>query len=207
MARYIGPVCKLCRREGVKLYLKGSRCKGPKCTLERRDFPPGVHNWRRGKLSEYGKRFREKQKVKRFYGIFERQFKKYLEAAEKQKGGVGENLLITLERRLDNAVLRGGFALSRPQARQLVRHCHILVNGKEVDIPSYQLREGDVIQPAANESSKKIVEAAIQAYKPELPSWLERSTDGLELKVVHLPARNEIQLDIQEQLIIEFFSR
>jgi small subunit ribosomal protein S4 len=175
--------------------------------LERRDFPPGVHTWRRGKVSEYGKRFREKQKVKRFYGIFERQFKKYFESAENIKGSTGENVLIMLERRLDNAVLRGGFALSRPQARQLIRHCHIFVNGKLIDIPSYQIKEGDVIQPANHDSAKKLVDNAVQAYKPDLPSWLERSADGLELKVVHLPVRNEVPLDVHEALIVEFFSR
>lgn len=206
MARYLGSVCKLCRREQCKLFLKGSRCQGPKCTLGKRNYPPGVHNWRKSKLSEYGKRFREKQKVKRFYGIFEAQFKHYIEIAEKLKGSTGENLLILLERRLDNVVFRGGFALSRPHARQLIHHGHISVNGKNVDISSYSVREGTMIK-AADEPGRKMIENAQQAVRVTLPSWLEKTADPLELKVVHLPVRNEIGLNIQEQLIIEFFSR
>ena len=205
MGRYTESVCKLCRREGARLYLKGSRCHGGKCSLEKRDYPPGMHNWRRGKISEYGKRLREKQKAKRYYGIFDKAFKKYFHIAEKMKGNTGENLLALLERRLDNAIFRGGFAHSRAQARQMVNHGHITVNGKKVDVASYLIQEGDVIKPREKDASKKMVETVQEARNAETPSWL--STEKNEIKVVQMPTREEVEIEIHEELIVEFFSR
>lgn len=208
MGRYTGSVCKLCRREGVKLFLKGARCYGAKCSVDKRDSPPGMHNWRKGKLSEYGKRLREKQKGKRHYGLFEKQFKNYFRKANKQKGNTGENLLTLLEMRLDSVVFRGGFAQSHPQARQIIAHGHIFVNGRKVDIPSYLIKVGDIITPNTRESSKKMIASVVQeGSRLDVPSWLEKSADNLQLKIVNLPARNEVQLEIEEQLIVEFFSR
>lgn len=219
MARYTGSVCKLCRREGVKLFLKGTKCATAKCTWERRKSPPGMHTWRKEKMSEYGKRFREKQRVKRYYGLFEKQFKKYFQEAEilssskKSKKAavprtIGETLLVLLEIRLDNVVYQGGFAYSRPQARQMVHHGHIWVNGKKVDIPSYSVKPGDIIEPAHDESSHKLVETIRQSLKKEVPSWLKVEDKELKLQVVNEPKREDIKaLDIREQLIVEFFSR
>lgn len=207
MGRYIGPSCRLCRREGVKLCLKGERCKGSKCTLERRDRPPGMHNWRRGKLSEYGIRFREKQKVKRYYGVFDTQFKNYFKKASRLTGNSGEILLILLESRLDNVIYRGGLASSHAQARQFINHGHILVNGKKIDIPSYSVQEGDVITPSNKEKAQKLMKAIYDANSAQPPSWLEKVTGKPELKVIHLPVRSEIPIQIQEQLLVEFCSR
>lgn len=207
MGRYTGPVCRLCRREGTKLFLKGDRCQGGKCSLERRDRPPGMHNWRRGKISEYGQRLREKQKVKRYYGVYETQFKNYFKIAAKQKGNTGENLLTLLERRLDNVVCRAGFAYSRPQSRQIIAHGHICVNGKKLDIPSYLVKEGDVISVRKKESSEKLVKTICENHSAEAPSWIEKTPDNVEFKVVSLPVRNEISIKIDEQLIVEFCSR
>lgn len=203
MGRYIGPKCKLCRREGTQLYLKGDRCLTNKCNLEK---PPGMHSWRKPKLSEYGKRLREKQKLKRHYGLFEKQFKSYFKKASRMPGNSGENFIVLLESRLDNIVYRGGIAHSRNHARQMIRHGHITINDKKVDIPSYLLKEGDIISHAVKESSKKIVEKVKESPKRPAPSWLE-CTEDLKVKVVNKPVRDEVQLDVQDQYIVEFFSR
>ena len=209
MARYSGPVCRLCRREGSKLFLKGSRCLSDKCAIERRNYPPGQHGRRRGRRpSDYQVQLREKQKVKRIYGVFERQFRKYFKEAAQRRGITGEDLLIGLERRLDNVVYRTGLALSRAHARQLVRHGHIQVNGGRVDIPSYQTSQGDVIAVASG--SKKNVEikmAAENATAVERPNWLQADLDSLEGRVVQLPTRADLDIDIQEQLIVELYSK
>lgn len=207
MGRNIGPVCKLCRREGSKLYLKGDRCNSMKCAIEKRNYPPGMHHWRRGKLSEYAKRLREKQRAKRYYGLFETQFKNYFLKALKKKGNTGTNLLVLLESRLDNVLFRGGFALSRVHARQMINHGHLAVNGKKVDIPSFLVKQGDIIQAVDREDAKKMLDGIAQAINSNPPSWIERGSDPLSLKVVNLPVREEIQIDLQEQLIVEFFSR
>lgn len=205
MGRYTGATCRLCRRESVQLYLKGHRCYSKQCDVS---SPPGMHNWRRSKLSEFGKRLREKQKVKRYYGIYERQFKNYFKIASNEKGNTGENLLVLLERRLDNVVCRGQFATSRATARQLITHGHLLVNGKKVDIPSYLVKDGDVIEPRKKESSKNAVEKNIEAPVPAgVPSWLELSKEAPSIKVVQKPVRDEIQIEVQEQMIVEFCSR
>ena len=209
MARYSGPVCRLCRREGSKLFLKGSRCLSTKCAIERRNYPPGQHGRRRGRRpSDYQVQLREKQKVKRIYGVFERQFRKYFKEAAQRRGITGEALLIGLERRLDNVVYRTGLALSRAHARQIVRHGHIQVNGGRVDIPSYQTSQGDVIAVAPG--SKKNIEikmAAENATAVERPNWLQADLDSLEGRVVQLPTRADLDIDIQEQLIVELYSK
>ncbi len=209
MARYSGPVCRLCRREGSKLFLKGSRCLSDKCAIERRNYPPGQHGRRRGRRpSDYQVQLREKQKVKRIYGVFERQFRKYFKEAAQRRGITGEALLIGLERRLDNVVYRTGLALSRAHARQIVRHGHIQVNGGRVDIPSYQTSQGDVIAVAPG--SKKNIEikmAAENATAVERPNWLQADLDSLEGRVVQLPTRADLDIDVQEQLIVELYSK
>ena len=209
MARYSGPVCRLCRREGSKLFLKGSRCLSDKCAIERRNYPPGQHGRRRGRRpSDYQVQLREKQKVKRIYGVFERQFRKYFKEAAQRRGITGEALLIGLERRLDNVVYRTGLALSRAHARQIVRHGHIQVNGGRVDIPSNQTSQGDVIAVAPG--SKKNIEikmAAENATAVERPNWLQADLDSLEGRVVQLPTRADLDIDIQEQLIVELYSK
>lgn len=208
MGRYIGSVCKRCRREGVKLYLKGERCNSGKCSLAKRENPPGMHNWRKGKLSDYGVRFREKQKVKRYYGVYDRQFKNYFALATKQKGNSGTNLLVLLERRLDNVVCRGSLAASRAQARQFINHGHILVNGKKVDIPSYLVKEGDVITHVNHEISQKMIQTVYESLAArEVPSWIQKTPDKAEIKVTHLPERAEIALEINDQFIVEFCAR
>lgn len=205
MGRYTGPTCRLCRREGTQLYLKGHRCYTKECKL---DSPPGMHNWRKGKLSEFGRRLREKQKVKRYYGIMERQFKSYFEKAEKMPGNTGENLLVLHERRLDNVVCRGHFAHSRSSARQLIAHGNILVNGKKIDIPSYLVKVGDVITPKQKDKIKALVQGNVDNPVPAaIPSWLEVSNEALTIKVVQQPSREEIQINIEDQLIVEFCSR
>ncbi len=208
MARYRGPVCRLCRREGVKLFLKGDRCYTDKCAMERRPYPPGQHGQMRRKKTEYALLLREKQKLKRIYGVLENQFRRYFEEAERQKGVTGENLLILLERRLDNVVYRMGFANSRNQARQLVRHGHILVNGKKVDIPSYLVEVGDEI--SIREKSREIpfIKEAIESIpRRGIPSWLEVDHDHFKGTVKALPTREEIAIPVQEQLIVEFYSK
>jgi len=208
LARYRGPVCRLCRREGVKLFLKGDRCYTDKCAMERRPYPPGQHGQMRRKKTEYALLLREKQKLKRIYGVLEKQFRRYFEEAERQKGVTGENLLILLERRLDNVIYRMGFANSRNQARQLVRHGHVLVNGKKVDIPSYLVDVGDEI--AIREKSREIPfikEAMESVSRRGIPSWLEVDPDNFKGKVKALPTREEIAIPVQEQLIVEFYSK
>ena len=209
MARYSGPVCRLCRREGSKLFLKGSRCLSDKCAIERRNYPPGQHGRRRGRRpSDYQVQLREKQKVKRIYGVFERQFRKYFREAAQRRGITGEDLLIGLERRLDNVVYRTGLALSRAHARQIVRHGHIQVNGGRVDIPSYQTSQGDVIAVASGSNKNiEIKMAAENATAVERPNWLQADLDSLEGRVVQLPTRADLDIDIQEQLIVELYSK
>ncbi|QSQ08995.1 30S ribosomal protein S4 [Koleobacter methoxysyntrophicus] len=208
MARYIGPSCRLCRREGIKLYLKGDRCYTERCAIDRRGYAPGQHGQARRKLSEYGIQLREKQKAKRIYGVLERQFKRYFEIAERKKGVTGENLLRILESRLDNVVYRMGFASSRAEARQLIRHGHFTVNGKKVNIPSYLVRIGEVI--AVKEDSRKlsrIKELAETAAQRNVPQWLEVNAEAMEGRVVGLPAREDIDVPIEEHLIVELYSK
>lgn len=208
MARYIDSVCKLCRREGMKLFLKGERCLSDKCAFERRSYGPGQHGQRQRKQSEYGVRLREKQKVKRLYGLLEKQFRNYYHRAARQKGITGENLLRLLERRLDNVVYRLGLAHSRKQARQLVRHNHLLVNGRRVNIPSYIVDKGDKV--AVKEKSRRL-EAFLTALERVdargVPAWLEIDREQARGVVLSLPAREDIDQDIQEQLIIELYSK
>ncbi len=208
MARYRGAECRLCRREGLKLFLKGSRCYTDKCAAERRENPPGQHGRVRSKFSDYGNQLREKQKVKRIYGILEKQCRRYFSKASHQKGVTGENFLVLLERRLDNVVFRMGFANSRNEARQMVNHRHFLVNGKLVDIPSYLLKLGDTVEP--KEKSKKIAritEALESVERRGVPRWLELDKQNFKGKLSEFPAREDITIPIQEQLIVELLSR
>ncbi|MBE7446312.1 MAG: 30S ribosomal protein S4 [Planctomycetia bacterium] len=208
MARYVGPQCRLCRREGEKLFLKGIRCDTVKCAIVKRKHPPGQFTWGRGKLSKYGIQFREKQKVKRFYGILDRQFKNYFKKAERQKGNTGENLLAMLERRLDNVVHLLCFAPSRKNARQLILHGHILVNEKKVDIGSYLVKAGDIVKPKNKEISQNIVKANIELVKGRnIPAWIQVRADTLEGVVTQLPVREDISVSAQEQLIVELCSK
>lgn len=206
MARYIGPSCRLCRREGQKMFLKGERCYSSKCALDKRNYAPGQHGQGRKKVSEYGLQLREKQKAKRFYGILETQFRNYFSKAEKKKGIAGENLLIILETRFDNAVYRMGFASSRKEARQLVRHGHFTMNGKKVNIPSYEVKAGDVIKvKEKSTSSPKFKE--IREMSISTPSWITVDTDKLEGKILALPRREDIDTPIAEHLIVELYSK
>jgi small subunit ribosomal protein S4 len=206
MARYTGPSCRLCRREGEKLFLKGDRCYSDKCALSRRESAPGQHGARRTKLSGYGIQLREKQKVKRFYGLLEKQFRDTYDKAEKMSGITGENLLSLLERRYDNVVYRLGYGSSRKEARQLVTHGHFMINGKKANIPSIRLSVGDVITVVEkSNSSVKFKELAEKAATT--PKWLEGNADKLEGKLVALPTREDIDLPIEEHLIIELYSK
>ena len=209
MARYTGAVCRQCRREGLKLYLKGERCYTEKCSVDRRTYAPGQHGQRRrGKASEYGLQLREKQKARRIYGVLEKQFRKYFKEADRRKGITGENLLQILESRLDNIVYRMGFALSRSEARQLVRHGHFTVNGKKVTIPSYQVRPGDEV--AVRESSRgkgRFKELAELTHNQGTMEWLEVDRENMTGKVIRLPNRDEIDIPIAEHLIVELYSR
>ena len=208
MGRYTGNKCKLCRREGMKLFLKGQRCFTDKCALSRRDYPPGVHAQKRTKVTDYGVRVREKQKLKRIYGVMERQFKLYFHEAERIKGNTGENLLALLERRLDNVVIASGFALSRNHARLLINHGHFTVNARRVDISSFQLRPGDVVAPSTREKTRKIVAEALEVNKSQpVPAWLEVNREALSCRVTNLPRREDVPHPIQEQLIIELCSK
>lgn len=208
MARYTGPVCRLCRREGMKLYLKGDRCYSDKCSIDRRNYAPGQHGQRRSKNSEYGMQLREKQKVRRVYGVLEGQFKGYFEKAERQQGVTGENLLRILERRLDNVVYRLGFANSRAQARQLVRHNHFTLNGHKANIPSMQVNIGDVIQLKEKSKNSALIKEIIENLGQKTPpAWLELDPENLAGKVVALPTREEIDVPVQEQMIVELYSR
>jgi small subunit ribosomal protein S4 len=211
MGRTIDPVCKLCRREGVKLYLKGSRCDSPKCAIERRNVAPGMHGYRRGKPSEYGIRLREKQKLKRFYGLWERQFRRFFSLASRSPENTGEVLLALLERRLDNIVHRLGWADSRAAARQLVMHGHVTVNGKACSIPSMLMKVGDTVAIKNRPRGLQLVKLALQDNPPPVPDYLERSTgEPPEGRLARLPTRQDVDpriQDIREQLIIEFCSR
>ncbi len=210
MARYTGPKCRLCRREGEKLFLKGAKCFSPKCPLERRKYPPGQHGptRRRRRLSIYGMQLREKQKVKRIYGVLEGQFRRYFDMARRMGGNTGENLLSLLERRLDNVVFRLGFASSRAQARQFVRHGHVLVNGRKVDIPSYLVRVGDVVELSPKMRNNPFVQEAFEAVRPdELVQWLSLDKDNYRGRVERLPVRADITHPINERLIIELYSK
>lgn len=211
MARYNDAVCKQCRREGEKLFLKGERCLTPKCAVERRPYPPGLHGRQaqfRRKVSDYGLQLRAKQKAKRVYGVMERQFRRYFREAERRRGLTGTNLLVLLESRLDNVVYRLGLAFSRPQARQLVRHGHFEVNGRKVDIPSYLVQPGDVV--AVRHSSRKLMgfkEIALDLEHRAVPDWLSRDDETMSGRVMSMPEREDIDITINEQLIVEYYSR
>lgn len=208
MARYTGPVCRLCRREGEKLFLKGAKCMTDKCPFERRSYAPGQHGrGRTRRASEYGIHLREKQKLRRIYGVLERQFERYYENAARAKGVTGENLLILLEARLDNIVYRLGWAPSRAAARQLVRHGHIAVNGRKVSIPSYSVKAGDEL--AVREKSRNIpgLRNHAEAATSQVPEWLEMNPETLTGRVIALPRRDQIDVNIQEHLIVEHYSR
>lgn len=208
MARYTDSVCRLCRRETMKLYLKGDRCYSDKCAVERRNYPPGQHGQNRGKLSDYGLQLREKQKIRRMYGLNESQFKTYFKEADRQKGVTGTNFLVLLERRLDNTVYRLGFANSRAQARQLVRHGHVLVNGRSVNIPSFLLRPGNTITIAEGSRNLATVSDAMEAMpRRGLPPWLDLDRTKFEGTFKALPTREEMNLPVQEQLVVEFYSK
>lgn len=208
MARYTGPSCKLCRREGKKLFLKGDRCLTDKCALSRRSTVPGQHGAGRKSVKEYGQHLREKQTARRYYGVQEKQFKKYYNVADKQEGIAGENLLSLLERRFDNVVYRMGMASSRKEARQLVRHAHFTLNGKKADIPSIILKVGDVValkdKSRSSEKMKALMENMASANAPK---WLEVNADAASAKVIAVPAREDVDFDFNEQLIIEFYSK
>lgn len=208
MARYTGAVCRICRRENARLFLKGDRCYGDKCSFERRSYPPGQHGQRRTKVSDYGIQLREKQKVKRQYGLLEKQFRSYFARAERQKGITGTNLLILLERRLDNIAYRLGFASSRTQARQMVRHNHFLVNGRKVNIPSYLVKVGDTI--TVREKSRKaalILESMETVARRGVPEWLDMDKENFTGMIKAFPAREDLTMPIQEQLIVELYSK
>ncbi len=211
MARSLDGVCRLCRREGIKLYLKGTRCDSPKCAIERRNQPPGMHGHRRGKPSEYGIRLREKQKLKRFYGLSEAQFRRFFEIASRSTANTGEVLLSLMERRLDNVVHRLGFTNSRSAARQFIGHGHVLVNGQRVNIPSYLVKPGDVIDVKSRPRSLTLVKLNLQESPPPVPDFLERaSAEPPQGKMLRLPERQDVDphiQDINEQLIIEVSAR
>ena len=208
MARYTGPVCRLCRREGMKLFLKGDRCFTNKCAIERRNFPPGQHGKRRSKILGYGIQLREKQKVKRFYGILENQFRLTFQKAERMRGVTGENLLSLLERRLDNVVHRLGFAASRTQARQLVRHGHVRVNGRKVNVPSFVVNAGAVVSVKEKSRKNPLIVGAVETAKGRgIPAWLELNAAEFEGKVVALPKREDVALPVNEKLIVELYSK
>lgn len=206
MARDTGSQCKLCRREGEKLYLKGSRCYTDKCAVDRRSYPPGQHGLTRQRQSEYRLQLREKQKARRFYQILEKQFRNYYDKASRQKGVTGDNLLRLLECRFDNVIVRLGFAASRRQARQMINHGHWTINGHRVDIPSFQLREGDEIAVAEKSSAKEVISEAT-AMTAVVPAWLQADHDALTAKILRLPERGEITTPVQEQLIVELYSK
>ena len=209
MARYTGPVCRLCRREGMKLFLKGERCYTGKCAIDRRAYAPGQHGQARAKKpTEYGLQLREKQKARRLYGVMEKQFRHYFDEAARRKGVTGENLLVLLERRLDNVIFHLGFASSRPEARQLVNHGHFTINGKKVDIPSYSVRVGEVIAVReGSKSSPRVKQLLENLGSRTVPGWLSLDANTAAGTVVALPTREDIQLPIQEHLIVEKYSR
>ena len=208
MARYTGAVCRLCRREGLKLFLKGERCYTDKCAIERRNYPPGEHGQARPKFSEYSVQLREKQKLRRMYGVLEGQFRRYFEMADRAKGVTGETLLQLLERRLDNIVYRVGFATSRSEARQLVRHGHFRVNGRKVNVPSYLVRAGDTV--SVRERSQKVtrIQGALElAQRRGVPDWLEVTPESFAGRVKALPVRSDLTMPINEKLVVELYSK
>ena len=208
MARYTGPVCRLCRREGTKLFLKGERCLTGKCALDRRSTAPGQHGAASKKMREYGLQMREKQKTRRYYGVLEKQFVNYFEEADRKEGMTGENLICLLERRLDNVVYRMGFAASHKEARQLVLHGHFTVNGKKVNIPSLIIKAGDVISvKEASRDSVKFKALAEAAANANAPKWLEVKAEAMTATVLTLPAREDVDFDFNEQLIVELYSK
>jgi small subunit ribosomal protein S4 len=208
MARYIGALCRICRREGEKLFLKGDRCYTEKCAIERRKYPPGQHGQGFRKLSDYGIQLREKQKVRKMYGLLERQFRKYFYEAERKKGITGEILLQLIESRLDSMVFRMGFAPNRRRARQIIKHGHIFVNGKEVNLPSCEIKGGDLVTvKEASRDNPEIVDSLSKSEHRGIPGWVEVDTANLSGKVLHIPSRDEIQLPVQEQLIVELYSK
>lgn len=207
MARYTGAVCRLCRREGQKLYLKGDRCFTDKCSVGKRSYAPGQHGQGRKKLTEYGLQLREKQKVRRYYGIQEVQMRKYFEMADSMKGITGENLLRILEMRLDNVVYRMGFAASRAEARQLVTHGHFLLNGKKVDIPSYLTNVGDVIEVKERSKNSPLFKEILESQRGNTVKWLDVNVDELKGRIVSQPSREDIDLPIEEHLIVELYSK
>jgi small subunit ribosomal protein S4 len=208
LARYTGPRCRICRRERIALFLKGDRCYTDKCAIQRRNYPPGQHGQGRGKISDYGLQLREKQKVKKMYGLLENQFRGYFERAERQKGVTGTNLLVLLERRLDNVVYRLGFANSRTQARQMVRHNQILINGAKVTLPSYLIRVGDSVQVTEKGRVKPAVRDALEAAaRRGCPGWLELVKEEAKGRVTTFPTREDITMPIQEHLIVELYSK
>lgn len=210
MARLTGPKCKLCRREGTKLFLRGSRCDSSKCTFAHHaDLPGQRHKGRRKRRSDYGLHLREKQKLKRMYDILERQFKRYFQEARRQAGNTGENLLVLLERRLDNVVYQAGLASSRNQSRQFIAHGHITVNEQNVNIPSYWVKIGDRIKAASNETSQTLIKNILggSSKKEQVPSWLKLLEEQAEVRVVQFPKREDITIPINEQLVVEFSSR
>jgi small subunit ribosomal protein S4 len=208
MARYSGSVCRLCRRENQKLFLKGDRCYSEKCGFERRGYPPGQHGQGRIKFSEYGLQLREKQKIKRIYGLMEKQFRSIFERADSAKGITGSNLLSMLERRLDNVGYRSGFANSRAEARQLVRHGHVMVNGKRVDIPSYMVGKGDVVEIREKSRGVARIAGALDAVKRrEIPQWLELDATAMKARIRDLPARDDVTAPMSERLVVELYSK
>lgn len=208
MARYSDSVCRLCRREGTKLFLKGTRCVSDKCAIDRRAYPPGLHGKARGKLTDYGMQLREKQKIKRFYHMMEDQFRIFFERASRKKGNAGENLLTLLERRLDAVTHRLGFARSQAEARQSVLHGHILVNGRAVNIPSYIVRESDVIEVRPKDKEKEFIQERTEALaRHTAPSWLSLDPGQLKAQVMRLPSREDIPFEVKEQLVVELYSK
>jgi len=208
MARYVGPVCRLCRREGEKLFLKGDRCFSNKCAVERREGAPGQHGRARGRFSEYKVQLREKQKVKRMYGLLEKQFRGCFQEADRMKGVTGSNLLIGLEQRLDNVVYRAGFVSSRPDGRQSVTHGHFLVNGKRVDIPSFHVKAGDCVELCEkSRSQSRFAEAMVAAEGRPLPDWLDLDAKAFKAVIKALPSREQLGHTVKEQLIVELYSK
>ena len=207
MARYTGPVCRLCRREKMKLFLKGPKCDSMKCPIERRPYPPGEHGRGRIRESEYLFQLREKQKARRIYGVLEKQFRNLYAEANRQQGITGENLLRMLEMRLDNVAYRAGWGSSRAQARQLVRHGHVAVNGRRVTIPSYQVRKGDVISLRDKARAMIVVRHNLDTIDRQLPPWLERGAEGFEVTVLNPPLREHIDVPVRESLIVELYSK
>jgi small subunit ribosomal protein S4 len=207
MARYRDAKCRLCRREGMKLFLKGARCFTDKCAIERRNYPPGQHGLNRGKLTPFGVQLREKQKAKRIYGVLEQQFRRYFESAERQKGATGENLLRLLELRLDNVVYRLGFAASRRESRQMVAHGHFQVNGRKVSVPSFLVKVSDTVELRPTSKQAARVDDNLNAGRGQVPQWLELQPEGRRGVVRSVPLREDIQLPVSEQLIVELYSK